>query len=135
ATTIPSSGLICPSQHGTSASTGQGGHFYNGCYNSTGTNGNCSGWTCTCPVGATNCNCSGSGSSKRCTWITAPWAHTWVVNAHSTWAGCIMDRTQPYDTQDDVPISTATYFPAENAVSCPPATVMGLSYDWSALSN
>ncbi|MEJ1967538.1 MAG: TadE/TadG family type IV pilus assembly protein [Rhizomicrobium sp.] len=32
--TIPTSGLICPSVHATNASTGQGGHYYNGCYDS-----------------------------------------------------------------------------------------------------
>ena len=32
--TIPASGLICPSVHKTSAIDGQGGHYYNGCYDS-----------------------------------------------------------------------------------------------------
>src|SRR6185312_3210479 len=29
--------------------------------------------------------------------------HTWVVNAKTTWAGCVTDRTQDYDTMNTVP--------------------------------
>ncbi|MBV8799151.1 MAG: pilus assembly protein TadG, partial [Alphaproteobacteria bacterium] len=57
------------------------------------------------------------------------------INAHSTWGGCIEDRTQPYDVQNTSPSGTATNFPTENAQSCPPATVMALGYDWNALSS
>src|SRR6185503_19096145 len=71
----------------------------------------CSGrGTCTCN-GYTNCSCTGSGSNKVCTQtittttdttlnITgkAPWTHTWRINDRATWTGCVMDRTQNYDT-------------------------------------
>ncbi len=63
-----------------------------------------------------------------------PWNHTWVVNDHSTWGGCIMDRNQSYDAQNTAPTSTATNFPAENTQNCVPSTLSSLSYDWSALS-
>lgn len=105
---IPSSGLICPSQHEANASNGQGGHYYNGCYNSTKQISGCT----------SNCK----------------YNHTWIPNNHTTWAGCIMDRTQSYDVQNTAPTGSAK-FPAENANSCPPATVMALSYDWTALNN
>jgi Flp pilus assembly protein TadG len=107
-TSIPSSGLICPSQHDTDASTGLGGHYYNGCYDSTKQVSGCK----------TNCK----------------YNHTWTPNSHSTWTGCIMDRTQSYDVQNTAP-GTGTNFPAENAFSCPPATVMALNYNWTNLSN
>jgi hypothetical protein len=45
-----------------------------------------------------------------------------------------MDRTQSYDVQNTAP-GTGTNFPAENAFSCPPATVMALNYNWTNLSN
>ena len=58
------------------------------------------------------------------------------LTAAPTWNGCIMDRDQSYDTVNTVPTTsdTATLFPAEQYSSCP-APVMGLSYDWTALSN
>ena len=108
-TVVPASGLICPSQHAASADTGQGGHFYNGCYDSAKQNPTCT----------SNCL----------------YKHTWVSNAHSSWSGCIMDRNQDYDVQNTSPGGSSTNFPAENAASCPPATVMGLSYDWSSLNS
>ena len=106
--TVPASGLICPSQHSANAANGLGGHFYNGCYNSVKQN---------------------SGCRTSCTYN-----HTWVVNAHTTWGGCIEDRTQSYDVQNTAPGGAGTNFPAENNPYCPPATVMGLNYDWSGLS-
>ena len=65
----------------------------------------------------------------------APFNHTWHVNDHSTWGGCIMDRTQDYDTTNDAPTSSTTDFPAENSSYCPPGTVTPLGYDWSTLSD
>ena len=74
------------------------------------------------------------------------YTHTWTPNAHSTWSGCITDRTQPYDTQGDAPTSTnvPTLFPAEqyyenNESYCvtgnnpPLQPVMPLTYDWTTL--
>jgi Flp pilus assembly protein TadG len=106
---VPTSGLICPSQHKASVDTGQGGHFYNGCYDSVKQN----------PACASNCL----------------YNHTWVPNARSSWTGCIMDRNHDYDVQNTAPMGSGTNFPAENAASCPPATVMGLSYDWASLNS
>ncbi|HXL98592.1 MAG TPA: hypothetical protein VN932_01580, partial [Rhizomicrobium sp.] len=65
----------------------------------------------------------------------APFNHAWIVNDHSTWDGCIMDRTQDNDVSNIAPSGTSTDFPAENAQSCPPGTVSPLSYDWTTLNS
>lgn len=61
---------------------------------------------------------------------------TWTPNSHTTWNGCIMDRTQNYDTMNTTPDPAipATLFPTDQYSSCP-VQLMGLSYDWTALSN
>ncbi|MBS0274081.1 MAG: hypothetical protein JSR55_06700 [Proteobacteria bacterium] len=85
-------------------------------------------------------SCSGSGSARKCTWtrtitenkntITTtntgigPYNHNWVVNSHSTWRGCIMDRDQSDDVNDATP---GTKFPAENSDSCPLAPVFPMT--------
>lgn len=74
------------------------------------------------------------------------YTHTWTPNAHSTWTGCITDRTQPYDEQSTAPNTgnVATLFPAEqyyenntsycsSSASTPLEPIIPLSYDWSAL--
>jgi len=66
-------------------------------------------------------------TTKKCTNTT-----TWVPDNHNTWNGCITDRDQNYDTLNTSPTSGAL-FPAEQYSSCP-VQVMGLSYDWTALS-
>lgn len=55
---------------------------------------------------------------------------------HSAWNGCVMDRTQPYDTTNTTPVSgtVATEFPADQSAWCP-VSMMPLSYDWTALNN
>lgn len=66
----------------------------------------------------------------------APYSHTWIANAHSTWGGCVMDRAQDYDISNTVASGISTDFPPENAQSCVPSVMMGtLSYDWTALTN
>jgi len=65
----------------------------------------------------------------------APYNHTWLVNDHSTWGGCMMDRTQDYDTENTLPTSSGTDFPAENSAYCPPGTITPLGYDWDTLSS
>jgi len=138
-TTIPNSGTykgyICPTMDNGAYNTGTEGRYYNGCYNSTITtnNGSCTGSSCSCPTGSVNCSCSGSGSSKHCSWST--FTHAWVVNAHSTWGGCVTDRSQDYDVQNTTPGSASTNFSPENAQSCPPGKVGSLSYNWTNLSN
>jgi Flp pilus assembly protein TadG len=61
----------------------------------------------------------------------------WTPKAHSTWNGCITDRDQDYDTKNTAPDpnNPATLFPAEQYSSCPDSTMMGLTYDWTALIN
>jgi Flp pilus assembly protein TadG len=92
--------------------------------------------------GSKNCNWSGT-----CTWTrtimdyknattvvktaAGPWNHAWIVNSHSTWEGCIMDRNQDYDTNPDTPSSAnGSLFPAENAESCPPSAITPLPATW-----
>ena len=57
-----------------------------------------------------------------------------VANDINNWNGCVMDRAQPYDTQDDVPAlaPTGTWLPADQSAWCP-TQMMTLSYDWTAL--
>lgn len=86
-------------------------------------------------------SCSGSGSRQKCTWTrtitenqnsivttntaaTGSYDHTWVVNSHSTWRGCVMDRDQNDDANDTTP---GTKFPAENSDSCPVASVFPMT--------
>jgi hypothetical protein len=70
------------------------------------------------------------------TWTAATWTPaTWTPSAHSTWNGCVTDRDQDYDTTN-TPVSTGTpgtLAPAEQYGYCP-AAMMGLSYDWTALT-
>ena len=204
--TVPSSGTykgyICPNAVG-SSSTGQNGHYYDGCYTSTATQTSTTTKTATTPTtdqaavavscqsgGTTTCtqtsstepdrrtnssntvitngysgdsgpsglhdhrqrhghrwDKSCSGISPACTWtrrssipqttttVTAPgynFSHAWVINDHSLWNGCVMDRNQDDDTSDATP---GNGFPAENDQSCVVAQLMPLSYDWTALSN
>ncbi|MGN6515498.1 MAG: pilus assembly protein TadG-related protein [Rhizomicrobium sp.] len=95
-------------------------------------------------------SCSGR-RTQTCTWtrtitedqntttITAtgvgPYNHTWIANDHSTWGGCIEDRTQDYDISNTTATNSSTNFPAENDQNCVPTVMKGsLSYDWSGLS-
>ncbi len=138
---IPSSGsysgYICPDAVG-SSNTGQTGHYYDGCYDSEGTTSTTtqtisSGRNATCN-GYSNCSCSGSGRRKVCkapvTTVGAPYVHKWIINNHSVWNGCVMDRDQDDDVNDTTP---GNKFPAENDDSCVIASVMPLSHDWDAL--
>jgi hypothetical protein len=105
---------ICPSIDTGAYNAGKAGHYYNGCYDSAMQNSSC-----------TN-NCL--------------YNHTWHINAHSTWAGCIEDRSQDNDTT-----TGSSGFPAENGAfnyqgyvtnMCPPAVMStALGYNWSDLSN
>ena len=58
----------------------------------------------------------------------------WTAAAHSTWNGCVTDRDQNFDTTNDAPTAGANLYPTEQYASCP-ASLMGLSNDWTALSN
>jgi len=152
--TIPSSGsyagYICPSKDSGNKIANKVGIYYNGCYNSVATTTTttttvCTGRNCTCGT-LSNCTCTGSGSSKVCKQTTtttgAPYTHTWIANAHSTWNGCVVDRgsysgpISDYDRLVTAPTTsiTATLFPAEQNYYCPPA-MMGLSYNWTSMSS
>jgi Flp pilus assembly protein TadG len=68
----------------------------------------------------------------------------WNPSAHTKWNGCVMDRglsttpdtTNNYDTNVLAPDTTinASLYAAEQYSSCPQA-VMGLSYDWTAMTS
>ena len=200
-TTVPGNGMICPGSV-PSSSTGQTGHYYDGCFNSTPTKTltttvvqttvtttkqsctqtgsgtitcvNNSGYPSTAsPTSSTTTattsgytgnsgptvtnsttgsttdgtkSCTGRSPNQKCTWTrtilsnalvttvtatgAAPYSHTWIINDHSVWAGCVMDRNQSDDVNDATP---GTLFPAENDDSCPSAAVSTLSYNWTAL--
>ena len=151
ATNIPSSGtylgMICPTYDSGSVNTGRADRYYNGCYNSVATGStkqvsSGSGATCT---GYTNCTCSGSGSGKKCN--AKYYTHTWVPNAHSSWGGCVTDRTQDLDVGNG---SISSSFPADNprfktgstitvpesftTPNCMAGDVAPLGYDWTVLA-
>jgi uncharacterized protein YegL len=58
----------------------------------------------------------------------------WTPANHSTWNGCVTDRDQNFDTTNDAPIAGSTLYPTEQYSSCP-VSLMGLSNDWTTLSN
>lgn len=86
-----------------------------------------------------NCNISTYTTQTTCQNATA----VWTPNDHSTWNGCVEDRgnsggpdtSNNYDVMKTAPSSaTASKFLAEQYSSCP-QSIMGLSYDWSALGS
>jgi Flp pilus assembly protein TadG len=138
ASKIPSNGYICPSIDNGKKRPGKTDIYYNGCYTTvTGSSASCG--------SNTICDCSGNGSNKIC--------HLWrgdgttatadAAPAHSTWTGCINDRDQNYDTTNVAPGSSSgtgstapsTQFYAEQWSGCLPATVFGMSNDWTTLKN
>jgi Flp pilus assembly protein TadG len=92
--------------------------------------------------------CSTVKTVKTCTWTrtitytstvvtTAKTAsgiydHAWVINDHSVWRGCVMDRNQNDDTTSVTP---GNKFPAEQSNSCAIASVMPLNYKWDFASS
>ena len=91
------SGYICPSANSV-------GHYYNGCWNTTGTSGN-----------------------YAHTWIVNN-KNTWSGCVTDRAQDYDTNNTTP------VPGTIPTMMVAENSPSCVQATLMGLSSDWSALS-
>lgn len=57
---------------------------------------------------------------------------TWTPATHDTWNGCLADRDQNYDTMNTSPAAGAQFVPDQYS-SCP-ASIMPLSYDWTALN-
>ncbi len=139
--TIPTSGAyagyICPSMHSFGSQDGLGYHFYNGCWVGTtstyyavvssGSSANCNGHA------TSNCFCSNLGFGYSC--YAKVWNHTWVVNSHSSWTGCVTDRKQNYDIANTTPGAANTLFAAENNHFCGTATVTPLGYNWTNLAS
>jgi hypothetical protein len=82
------------------------GHYYNGCFTSVS---------------------NGKGG----------YTHTWVANSKSTWSGCVTDRAQDNDTKNTTPVvgTLSTLMVAENSPSCVSQALLGLSFNWTTLSN
>jgi Flp pilus assembly protein TadG len=53
---------------------------------------------------------------------------------HSSWNGCVMDRSKNYDTLNSAPVNGTlkSYFPADQSDWCP-QQLMTLTHDWTAL--
>ena len=79
---------------------------------------------------------NGKCSSTKYTTQSSCVSHSkvWTPNAHSTWNGCVTDRDQNFDTTNAAPVAGSTLYPAEQYSSCPAASVVELTNDWSALS-
>jgi len=85
-------------------------------------------------VATGTCSNSNYTSQSSCQLHNKTWTwSTWTPKNHSTWNGCVTDRDQNYDTMNTDPSSGAK-FPAEQYSACP-TSVMGLTYDWTALNN
>lgn len=141
--TVPSSGTykgyICPSTDSGKNNSTKIGIMYNGCYKSvestrtisTGKHASCG--------SAVNCSCSGNNNNKKCT--QTYYEHPWVLNAKSTWNGCVTDRgttsgpSSDYDRKVVAPgAAAASKYPAEQNAYCSPQA-MGLSYSWSTMKS
>jgi hypothetical protein len=64
---------------------------------------------------------------------------TWTPDTpHSSWTGCVTDRNQNYDvsnTTPDITLSATLFLPEQYDVCSSMATMMPLSYDWTALKD
>ena len=64
---------------------------------------------------------------------------TWLrfsgTTTASNWTGCVIDRNQPYDTDDTTPAGSDTSFPARNCTTGKLAAILPLTTDWTALTN
>ena len=144
---VPSSGsykgYICPGVMLIySASSGLGGHYFEGCYiatKGTGTATATSGSGASCSGFVNSCTCSGSGSNKVCS--AQKWNYAWKANPHSMWGGCIEDRNRKgdngaisdFDTNNNSPSSAyGSLFPAANDENCPIASLLPLPSTWTA---
>lgn len=82
---------------------------------------------------AANGTCSNTTYKSQSSCVSH--AKVWTPAAHSTWNGCVTDRDQNFDTTNDAPVAGSTLYPAEQYSSCPSASVVGLTNDWTALGN
>ena len=68
-----------------------------------------------CPSDTTDYpGCFNSVSAGKDRYGNNLWNHTWIPY-HPDWSGCVMDRSQNYDIQNDLPTSAVTDFPAAPA--------------------
>jgi len=140
------SGYICPGVDGSASGRS---NYYNGCYNSVdkGTTTTrtdfCTGNNCACKFSkgmiggaGSSCSCTGNNSQTKCSETVHDYDHTWIVNAHSTWNGCVTDRTENYDTTNDAPTlgDAAKQFVVEQYSECPPSLVP-LTNVWTTLTD
>jgi Flp pilus assembly protein TadG len=144
---IPSNGTyrgyICPGADGGTT------NYYNGCYNSVdkGTTTTrtdfCTGNNCDCKFSkgmiggvGSSCSCTGSNWQTKCSETVRDYDHTWIVNDHSTWNGCVTDRTQNYDTTNDAPTlgDVAKLFVVEQYSQCP-AALVPMTNVWTTLTD
>ena len=78
-----------------------------------------------------NGTCSRTGYTTRTSCQNA--GRTWTVSSHTNWNGCVWDRDQNYDVQNNPPTSAqATKFRAHQASNCPVAMIP-LTNDWTSL--
>jgi Flp pilus assembly protein TadG len=84
---------------------------------------------------ANNGTCSKSSYSSSQSNCTSH-SGVWTPKNHSQWNGCVMDRDQNNDVLNTATVSgsPATKYRAHQATACP-ASMMTLSYDWTALNN
>jgi Flp pilus assembly protein TadG len=81
--------------------------------------------------------CSGALSQPtmaQCKGHGYTWSHTPSTNK-SKWNGCVTDRDQSNDVTSTAPSSQSTEFPADQDASCPAATVLPLTYNWTNVNN
>ncbi|HTC96603.1 MAG TPA: pilus assembly protein [Bradyrhizobium sp.] len=84
-----------------------------------------------------NAYCSGALSEPtmaQCKGHGYTWSHTPSTNK-SKWNGCVTDRDQSNDVSSTAPSSQSTEFPADQDASCPAATVLPLTYNWTNINN
>ena len=103
-----------------------------------------------------DCECFGSGSNKVCR--QKAYDHPWRPSPKTAWDGCVRDRNQSFDVSNTAPSfaannasktningvaedyrsattpATSDGFQPFQYLTCP-ATLMRLSYDWTALNN
>jgi Flp pilus assembly protein TadG len=63
------------------------------------------------------------------------WNHTVGTPNHSQWNGCVTDRDQSYDADATIPTGKSTYFLADQDQSCPAATILPLTYNWTNVNS
>jgi Flp pilus assembly protein TadG len=90
--------------------------------------------------GGGSCNIPGYSSQSSCQKAVG----TWTPKSHSYWTGCVADRgimggpdtTYNFDVMSSAPVlgQTSSLFPTDLPSGCP-QSLMGLSYDWTLLSN